>query len=133
MVCSKCGAQLPEGAPFCTEGGAPVQQTPVQQAYNAAVSNPAINTTPILILGILALVLCETVIGGIICAILCKKKVKEYVAAGGQIAGKVKVGNILATVGLIFSIIYIVVWIVCIIVGIAGVAASGALSNITFN
>lgn len=130
MVCSKCGAQIPDGSTFCTECGAPVQQTPVQQAYNAAVVTP--NTTPILVLGILALVLCETVIGGIICAILCKKKIKEYVAAGGQIAGKVKVGKILSTLGLVFSILYAVFWVIYIIVIVAA-AASGALSNITFN
>ena len=138
MVCKNCGAQIPDGSAFCTECGAPVQQeqpqyTPVQQPV---VNDPALNDTPILITGILALALCATGIGGLICAIICMSKVKKYQAAGGVIAGKGKVGKILGTIGLICSIIYIVIWVIYfiyfIVIVIIGGALNGASSYIDF-
>lgn len=146
MICKNCGAQIPDGSSFCTECGAPVQQEPVQQEpvqqqyeqpqYTPVMNSAPVNTTPILIFGILALALSLCIpyvgwIGGLICAIICSKKVKEYTAAGGVIAGKVKVGKILGTVGLIASIVMAVVWFIAIIVSI--IAAIAGSSSSSFN
>ncbi len=139
MVCKNCGAQIPDGSAFCTECGAPVQQEPIQQeqpqytpVQQPVVNDPALNATPILITGILALALCETGIGGLICAIICMSKVKKYQAAGGVIAGKAKVGKILGTLGLVFSILWIVGYCIYFI-ALLILAASGALSNFNFS
>lgn len=74
---------------------APVRPTPV---------NPALNPTPILVLGILTLVFCESFVG-IILGLIASKKVKDYLAQGGVLTGKAKIGSILARVGLIISIV----------------------------
>ena len=90
-----------------------------------------LNDTPILITGILAIALCWTGIGGLICAIINKSKVKKFLAAGGVLAGKAKVGKILGTVGLILSILYMVFWVIYALyfIILAIVAAAGGLSN----
>ena len=144
MICRNCGAQIADGSSFCTECGAPVQQEPIQQqpaqpqytpvepqytpSQPVVNNDPALNATPILITGILALALCATGIGGLICAIICMSKVKAYQAAGGVISGKAKVGKILGTVGLIFSILYIVFWAIYTIVVVIG-AIGGAIGG----
>lgn len=151
MYCKNCGAEIADGSAFCTECGAPVQkeepiqqepiqqepiqQEPVQPQYVQAEPQytpvqPAadVNSTPILITGILALALCWTGIGGLICAIICMNKVKQFQAAGGVLAGKAKVGKILGTLGLVFSILYMVFWVIYFIVVIVA-AIGGALNN----
>ena len=136
MICKNCGAQIPDGSAFCTECGAPVQQEqPVQQPQytpvQPVVNDPELNATPILITGILALALCGTGIGGLICAIICLSKVKKFQAAGGVLAGKAKVGKILGTLGLVFSIIAIVSYCISFVVGIIGgiIQAAGNTST----
>lgn len=134
MICKNCGAEIADGSTFCTQCGAPVQQeqpqpTPVQQAYNAAVSNPALNSTPILILGIIALALCAYVIPGIICGFICKSKVKAYQEAGGVLTGKAKVGSILGKVGLILSFVFIGIWLIYLIV----IIATGAMTAFNYS
>lgn len=96
------------------------QCAPVEPQYTAAPqpANPDLNATPILITGILALALCETGIGGLICAIICLSKLKKFQAAGGVVAGKAKIGKILGTIGLIFSIIAIVSYCISAFIGI---------------
>jgi hypothetical protein len=161
MFCKNCGAQIPDGSVFCTECGTRVQEepvqeepvaqepiqeepvqpeyvqpeyTPVEQPVYTAEPQPAsgdLNDTPILITGILAIALCWTGIGGLICAIICMSKVKKFLAAGGVLAGKAKVGKILGTVGLILSILYMVFWVIYALyfIILAIVAAAGGLSN----
>lgn len=96
--------------------------------YQASPQPPAEdNSTKILIFGILAVALCETVIGGIIFGILTKKELKAYEAAYGPAAGKVKVGKILGTVGLILSIVMAAYYLL--VVCCAGCAACMAASD----
>ena len=141
MICKNCGAEIADGSTFCTQCGAPVQQEqpqqpqqPQQPVYTAAPAAQAPEGKPILILGILSLALNSIPyvgwIAGLICAIICAKKVKAYLAAGGQLTGAAKVGKILGTVGLIVSIVMAVVWFIVIIVAI--VAAVGAAASSSY-
>lgn len=69
-----------------------------------------------LIFGILGLVFCESSILGIIFSAIGLAKAKKYAAENGQLEGKAKTGKILATLGLVFSIICLVIYIIVIIV-----------------
>ena len=111
--------QQPE-APVYRQPEAPVYQQPVVQ------SNPAadIYSTPILIFGILSVSFaCIPYINflGIIFAAIAKGKVKQFLAEGGVLAGKAKVGSILATVGLILGIIFTALFTILIILAVVGV------------
>lgn len=137
MFCPNCGTNAPDGAKACPNCGtflnaqpeAPVyQEAPAQQPiYNAApvapvapVSTISDNTTPILVFGILALALAgSTGIVGIIFGILTKKKVNEYLAQGGTLTGKAKVGSILGKVGLILGIVMTVFWIISVVASVS--------------
>lgn len=144
MFCPNCGTQVPEDANACPNCGtflksaqpapeAPVYQAPVQQptyqaapVYNAApVSTIPYNTTPILVFGIIALSFACTFyfsFVGIIFGIITKSKVNAYLAQGGVLSGKAKVGSILGKVGLILGIVLTAIAIVVLIITI--IAAS---------
>ncbi|MBR6922397.1 MAG: zinc ribbon domain-containing protein [Clostridia bacterium] len=141
MICKNCGAQTADNAAFCSKCGAPVQEQPQNGYYEPEyipVRQPVTETagpdaTPIFVLGILSLAL--PALGGLICAIICRKKVKEYLANGGKLTGLAKVGNILSIVGLavsIFTCVYITIYLF-IVFAIYGTAIFtmmlGALSN----
>ncbi len=158
VFCTECGTRVqeePVQEPVQEEPVAqePIQEEPVQQEYVPPVQpeytpveqpvytaepQPAsgdLNDTPILITGILAIALCWTGIGGLICAIICMSKVKKFLAAGGVLAGKAKVGKILGTVGLILSILYMVFWVIyffVIIIGIIGSAINSSSGLLDF-
>ena len=137
MICRNCGAETADNAAFCSKCGAPVQEQPQNGYYEPEyipVRQPVTGTagpdaTPIFVLGILSLAL--PALGGLICAIICLSKVKKFLAAGGVLAGKAKVGKILGTVGLILSILYMVFWVIYALyfIIVAIVAAAGGLSN----
>jgi hypothetical protein len=92
------------------------------EQYNFDQNNlPQPNT---LTFGILSLVFCGIL--GIIFGAIGRKKGKEFIAQGGELAGSSKVGFILSKVGLILGIIATIVIAIYLIVIIAGVA-SGAL------
>lgn len=115
MYCKKCGAETADGSAFCTMCGAPVREQR-QPAENAVRPDP----TPIFVLGILSVVL--PAIGGLICAVICRKKIKAYLAEGGKLTGLAKAGNILSIVGLALSIVtcvYVTVYL-CILFAIYG-------------
>ena len=133
MCCPNCGKHIPDGLAFCSECGASLKETaqkPVyeaQPAYQQPVQTvPEVNTTPAMVLSIVALVLSELGIPGLILAIIAKKKVKACLAAGAPLAGKLKVANILSKVALILSIVMIVFWFIYGIVIGAVFAAAGA-------
>lgn len=73
--------------------------------------------------GILGLVFCGSGILGLIFSIIGMSKAKKYAAEAGELTGKAKTGKILATLGLVFSIIAIVIWVICLIVGASCKAA----------
>jgi len=69
--------------------------------------------------GILGLIFCGTGLLGLIFSAIGRSKAKKYAAEAGELAGKAKAGKILATIGLVFSIINLVLWAIIIIVCIA--------------
>lgn len=107
---------------------APVYEAPAAPVYQAPVAEPAVDPTlngmskSILIFGIIGLAFsCSFYLSllGIIFSAIGKGKVKAFLAAGGQLTGKAKVGNILAKVGLILGIVltvFFVIWLIVIIV-----------------
>ena len=129
-------------APVYEQPEAPVYEQPVYQqpetpAYQQPVvqADPAVEaqSTPILIFGIIGIAL--AVIPyinflGIIFSAIAKSKVKKYLADGGVLTGKAKVGNILATVGLILGIVFTVFWTIVISLMIFGVVSNAGSSNI---
>lgn len=145
--CPNCGAQVAAPAvvkeavvaeepaqPVYEQPEAPVYEQPVYQ-QPVVQANPAVEaqSTPILIFGIIGIAL--AVIPyinflGIIFSAIAKSKVKKYLADGGVLTGKAKVGNILATVGLILGIVFTVFWTIVISVMIFGVASNVGSSNI---
>ncbi len=86
------------------------------------------NSTKPLVFGILALVLCESGILGIIFGAIAISNAKKYAAAnGGVLDGKAKTGKILGTLGLVFGIISLVVIVIASIVTAVGGAALNQL------
>lgn len=69
--------------------------------------------------GILGLIFCSTGLLGLIFSAIGRSKAKKYAAEAGAVEGKAKVGKILSTIGLVFSIINLVFWAIIIIVCIA--------------
>lgn len=117
MFCEKCGTPVNEGDIFCPNCGAPVGTT---KAAEAAPVNPALNPTPVMIWGIIALALCEMPIVGIIIAAIARKKVKAYYAAGGALCTQSKLGSVFSKIALPFSIIFTILFPVYIGIIIAG-------------
>ena len=99
----------------------------VEPAYNATPAATAQdNSMKAMIFGIIALVLSELGVPGLIFAILGKKEAAKYAASFGQLAGKAKLGSIFSKIGLVLSIIMTVFWVLyfLIIVIIAGASVA---------
>lgn len=86
-----------------------------QPVYTATPAED--NSTKTLIFGIIAIVLSELGLLGLIFAILGKKEAKKYEQNFGALTGKAKVGAILSKVALILSIVMAVVYVFCFFVG----------------
>lgn len=109
----------------------PVYQQPEAPVYRepepAAVVDPemASRSNAILIFGIIGLVCsCSFYLSllGIIFSAVARGKVKSFLASGGQLSGKAKVGSILSKVGLILGIVLFVLFVFWLIVMIATTA-----------
>ncbi|MBR6039286.1 MAG: zinc ribbon domain-containing protein [Clostridia bacterium] len=135
--CPECGAPVEIIDPLRNEptveepvvAAAPVFEQPVYETptYREPVvqSSPEAQalSTPILVFGILGLSFaCIPYVNflGIIFSAIAKKKVKQFLACGGVLSGKAKVGSILATVGLIIGIILTVIFAIIITFAIFG-------------
>lgn len=129
MNCTSCGAQINAGERYCSTCGAPA---PVETTYAPAATvettyvpaAPALSSTPILVFGILALAFACTFYFsflGIIFGAIAGKKVSAFVAQGGELAGKAKVGKILGKIGLIIGIVMTAICVL--VVFIAMIAA----------
>ncbi|MBR0437486.1 MAG: zinc-ribbon domain-containing protein [Clostridia bacterium] len=117
----------PAAQPVYEQPAQPVYQQPVYQQPEAPVyqepvvkSNPAAEalSTPILIFGILGIAFaCIPYINfmGIIFSAIANGKVKAFLAEGGVLAGKAKVGSTLAKVGMILGIIFTIIFAIVII------------------
>ena len=132
MFCKNCGSKIEDGARFCpscgtaVESAAPVTPAaePVAQPVQAPVQEPVYvapapapvqapdNSTSVLVMGILAVALCEFGILGIIFGAIGLGKAKAFLLSHGILFGKAKVGRILSKVGLIVGIIMTVFWLV---------------------
>ena len=155
IFCTVCGAQLDDGAKFCTSCGNPVEtkvaeeyapqpEQPVytepvapepaytQPVYTQPVEQPAAMDKNALILAIIGLVLsCMifTSLVGLILSIVAKGKVKKL---SQPLTGGNKVAGILSTLGIVFGIIgmivaaiYCFIWIGAIISG--GIAGASSI------
>ena len=65
--------------------------------------------------GILGLIFCSTGLLGLIFSAIGRSKAKKYAEEAGELTGKAKAGKVLATIGLVFSIINLVCWAIIII------------------
>ena len=123
-------ANVQPEAPVYQQPEAPVYQQPEAPVVNEKANALA---TPCLIFGILGIVFSLTFylsLFGIIFSAIGRGKVKAFLAAGGQLSGKAKVGNILSKLGLIFGIILFVFFITWLSVIIFGVVQKNYGSNI---
>lgn len=135
MFCTNCGAQINDGTKFCPKCGAQVggEQAPVVTPVEPVVEHVEAvkvqdNSTSIMVLGILALALCELGIPGIILGAIAKKKANEFAKDHGMIYGKAKVGRILGNFGFIIGI----VMTVFLVIYIGAIASIGAASCVSY-
>ena len=139
--CTKCGAQIADGTQFCPVCGAPqgqpeapapqyqqpqYEQPQYQQPQAAADPQQSSLAGSCLTLGIVAIILSELGLPGLILSIIAKNKVKAYESAYGPATGKAKVGKILSNIALPISIVMMGVWVIYIIVIAVGGAAANA-------
>ena len=135
MFCTNCGAQINDGTKFCPKCGVQVggEQAPVVTPVESVVEHVEAvkvqdNSTSIMVLGILALALCEFGIPGIILGAIAKKKANKFAKDHGMIYGKAKVGRILGNFGFIIGIVMTVFWVIY----IGAIASIGAASCVSY-
>ena len=112
MYCKYCGAQLTEGANFCTVCGKEQGET-VAQAPAISEEERSSMRKNILGWGITSLAFASSVILsflGFIFAIVAKSKAKKYYKTFGVLDWQAKVGNHLANAGLGVGIGFTIFW-----------------------
>ena len=124
MYCKYCGAQLTEGANFCTVCGNEQKETVVAAPVISQEERSAMRKN-ILGWGITSLAFASSIILsflGIIFAIVAKAKANKYYKTFGVLDWQAKVGNHLAKAGLgvgiglsIFWFFYIIIFILAIL------------------
>ncbi len=88
-------------------------------------------STQSLVFGILSLLFTELSILGIIFGAVGKSKAKKFAELNeGVVTGKAKVGKILSTLGLVFSIICLVVTVILVVVAVTNPAFRQQLSQV---
>ena len=134
MICSKCGANIPDGSTFCTACGAAVEAAPAQAAPQPVAAQPAgvqtVSASKVLTWGILGLAFAGSGLLGLIFSIIGLKKGKLFLAENGSLFGQAKVGRTLAKVGLILSIVMMVFWVIYI--AVVGIFVGTVASNATY-
>ncbi len=150
MYCKNCGTEINDNTSFCpncgqsvnseasnpapaykpdqvsyTEPAQPVYEQPQYQPTQAPVY--AQKLPNVLMWGILSVCFCESGLIGLIFSIIAKNKAKRWqTLTGSPLIKGGKVGNILATIGLVVSIIMTVVWLIYIIVAIVAVITAAS-------
>ena len=128
MFCKNCGSQIDDSVEFCPVCGAKVEAAPA--GTTVVVQEEAKESgKSVLTWGIVAAVLCETGLLGLIFAIIAKSKVKKHLRAGYPLNGQAKAGKICANIALPVSIVMMVIILAYIFIFAAILAAGGAASS----
>ena len=118
-VCPNCNKMIPIDAGFCPNCGAVLnaQEETTEVDIPSYRQSSAVNQEEkqgkakvLMIFGIIALVLSDLGIPGLIFSIIARGKAKNYKADYDEYEGMAKVGNILSKIALPFSIVFTVFW-----------------------
>lgn len=121
MFCSKCGAEIPEGAQWCpkcgAQQGAPTQPQPQSQPVNSqpqtapgAVAGFILSLAGLLMDWVPIAGLVLSIIGTVICG-----KGKKQVAANPSAytnTGLLTAGHVIGVIGIVGGAIYLVIWLI---------------------
>ena len=129
MFCKSCGSNVEDGADFCPVCGAKMSAD-VSPAMAVMDEEAKASGKKCMIWGIVAAVLAEFGLLGLIFAIIAKGKVKKHIRAGYPLTGMAKAGRILSKVALILSIVMTVFWFIYIIIIIVAVLAVGEAGGV---
>ncbi len=146
MVCTKCGAQLPENAKFCSACGAPAElpaepefvsgnPDPFAPTQNQELDCTNVPTNPpsptnVLVFGILGLSFACSFwlsILGIIFSAIAKGKANAYATSGAAYSTQVKVGRNLAKAGFIVGIVLSAILSFYLVIVVIGLGLSSLL------
>ena len=91
------------------------EQEPMQQPIQPM--QPLPSPGGVLTFGILSLVFCETFVLGLIFGIIACAKAGKFNRAGVR-SGQVRAGKIMGIIGIVFSCIFLILWICLAVAGI---------------
>lgn len=129
MFCKSCGSNVDDGAEFCPVCGAKMNSE-AAPAMAVVEEEAKASGKKCMIWGIVAAVLAEFGLIGIIFSIIAKSKVKKHINAGYPMNGMAKAGKICATVALPVSIVMTLIWALYIVIfAIAIFAGAGEFAE----